>query len=80
MTGVPCPFCGMTRGVTEAVHGDLAGAAALNPGSILLVVAAVLLLVTWRRRTASIPIWLPIALVAALWSFQLFKYATGQPL
>jgi hypothetical protein len=66
--------------LTEAVHGDLAGAAALNPGSILLVVAAVLLLVTWRRRTASIPIWLPIALVAALWSFQLFKYATGQPL
>ena len=76
MTGVPCPFCGMTRGVTEAVHGDVAGAAASNPGSMLLVVAAVLLLVTWRRRTASFPMWLPYALVAALWAFELLKYAT----
>ena len=80
MTGVPCPFCGMTRGVTEAVHGDLVGAANLNPGSLLLVVSAVLLLVLWRRRTARMPIWLPIAFVAALWAFQLFKYATGRPL
>ena len=81
MTGVPCPFCGMTRGVTEAVHGDLAGAAALNPGSVLLVVAAVLLpRHAGDGARASIPTWLPIALVAALWAFELFKYATGQPL
>ena len=80
MTGVPCPFCGMTRGVTEAVHGDFVGAASLNPGSLLLVFGAVLLLVLWRRRTARMPIWMLIAFVAALWVFQLFKYATGRPL
>lgn len=80
MTGVPCPFCGMTRGVTDAVHGDFAGAALLNPGSLLLVFAAVLLLFAWRRRTATFPTWLPYALIAALWAFQLFKYATGRPL
>jgi Protein of unknown function (DUF2752) len=80
MTGVPCPFCGMTRGVTDAVHGDVATAALLNPGSVVLVVAAVVLLVVWRRRTVSFPAWLPYALVAALWAFQLFKYATARPL
>ncbi len=80
MTGVPCPFCGMTRGVTDAVHGDVTAAAALNPGSVLLVVAAVVLLVAWRRRTATFPAWLPYALVATLWAYQLFKYATGRPL
>lgn len=80
MTGVPCPFCGMTRGVTDAVHGDFGGAAFLNPGSLFLVLSAVVLLVAWRRRTATFPAWLPYALVAALWGFQLFKYATGRPL
>jgi hypothetical protein len=80
MTGVPCPFCGMTRGVTDAVHGQLATAASLNPGSVFLVLAAIVLLVAWRRRTVLFPAWLPYALVAALWGFQLFKYATGRPL
>jgi Protein of unknown function (DUF2752) len=78
-TGVPCPFCGMTRGVTDAVHGNVTAAAWLNPGSLFLVFAAIVLLVAWRRRTVSFPAWLPYALVAALWAFQLFKYATGRP-
>jgi hypothetical protein len=80
MTGVPCPLCGMSRGVGDAVRGDVASAALLNPGSVFLVVAAVVLLVAWRRRTVTSPAWLPYALVAALWAFQLFKYATGRPL
>jgi hypothetical protein len=80
ITGVPCPFCGMTRGVTAAVHGDVATAAFLNPGSVFLVLAAIVLLVAWRRRTVTFPVWLPYALFAALWGFQLFKYATGRPL
>ena len=48
LTGLPCPFCGMTRGVTAMVHGDVADAALFNPGSVLLVLAAVFLLVMWR--------------------------------
>jgi hypothetical protein len=70
----------MTRGVTDALHGDLATAALLNPGSLVLVFAAIVLLVAWRRRTVTFPVWLPCALIAGLWGFQLFKYATGRPL
>jgi hypothetical protein len=80
ITGVPCPFCGMTRGITDAVRGHVASAVSLNPGSVLLVLAAIALVVAWRRRTVTFPAWLPYALVAALWAFQLFKYATGRPL
>jgi hypothetical protein len=80
LTGIPCPFCGMTRGVTAAVRGNVADAALLNPGSVLLVVAAVLLLGMWRIRRVTIPTWLPIALIAALWGFELFKYQSGLPL
>jgi len=70
----------MTRGVVDALHGHLAAAAALNPGSVAIVVAAIALLLSWRRRRASFPAWLPVAVVALLWSFQLFKYATNRPL
>lgn len=80
LTGVPCPFCGMTRGVTDMLHGDVVHALALNPGSVLLVVAAVLLLVRWRRVRVQVPAWGPVALVVALWAFELVKYATGRPL
>src|SRR3982074_1850794 len=38
LTGVPCPFCGMTRSVTAAVHGDLAHSLVLNPAGIVAVV------------------------------------------
>jgi hypothetical protein len=68
----------MTRGTLALVHGDVLGALALNPGVILALVVVVFLL--WRRPRLSTPTWLPWAVVAALWSFQLFKYATGRPL
>ena len=80
LTGVPCPFCGMTRGVTAVVHGNVADGALFNPGSLLVVAAAVLLLVMWRVRRVIIPTWLPVAMLAALWVFELFKYESGLPL
>jgi hypothetical protein len=80
LTGVPCPFCGMTRGVTAAVRGNVVDAVVLNPGSVLLVLAAVTLLVLWRVPRFSVPVWLPVAAVAALWMFELFKLGAGLPL
>jgi hypothetical protein len=83
LTGVPCPFCGMTRGVTAAAHGDLARALTLNPGSLLVIAAVVGVLVAWCagwRLRLTIPVWLPVFVVGALWAYQLFKFASGRPL
>ena len=80
VTGVPCPFCGMTRGVTALVHGQLSSAFSYNPGAFLVVAMAIVLLVAWRWQRVRIPVWAVFVFFAALWAFQLFKYSTGRPL
>ena len=55
ITGIPCPMCGMTRGVTALVHGDFAHALLMNPASYLAVALAILLLVQWRTRRRRDP-------------------------
>ena len=81
-TGVPCPFCGMTRGVGRVLAGDVGGAVALNPGSVALVLTFVVLAVAViaRRATIRIPGWAPMLALASMWAFELAKYATGRPL
>jgi hypothetical protein len=79
-TGVPCPFCGMTRSVTAAVHGDLVHSLVLNPAGIVFVVLAVALLLGWRRRRITYATWLAPLVLGAMWAYQLYKYATGRPL
>ena len=80
ITGIPCPMCGMTRGVTALVHGDFAHALLMNPASYLAVALAILLLVQWRTRRVVIPVWVIVTVFACMWAWQLFKYATGRPL
>jgi hypothetical protein len=80
VTGVPCPFCGMTRGVTSIVYGHLSAAFTYNPGAFLVVAMAIVLLVAWRWQRVRIPMWAVFVFFAALWAFQLFKYSTGRPL
>lgn len=36
-TGVPCPFCGITRLTDHLLHGDLALAVSTDPFGVLLV-------------------------------------------
>jgi hypothetical protein len=80
VTGVPCPFCGMTRGVTALVHGHVSDAFTYNPGAFLVVAMAIVLLVAWRWQRVRIPVWAVFLFFAVLWAFQLFKYSTGRPL
>ncbi len=80
LTGVPCPLCGMTRGVTAAVHGQIGHALFLNPGSIAAVILAVVLLVSWRTRSVTVRVWMVVGVLGLLWSWNLFKYFTGRPL
>jgi hypothetical protein len=80
VTGIPCPFCGMTRGVVAAVHGDLISSLVLNPGAIVVLILGIGLLVAWRVRRVAIPVGVVVAWFAVLWAYQMFKYTTGRPL
>jgi hypothetical protein len=94
LTGIPCPLCGMTRGVEALVHGDVVGSLRMNPGALLLVLTAVafvgFVLVPRRARLFTVPAWsVPawsvrggsvVATFAGLWGWQLFKFSTGRPL
>jgi hypothetical protein len=40
LTGVPCPFCGLTTATVELTHGDWAAAAQANPVVYLAAAAA----------------------------------------
>jgi hypothetical protein len=58
VTGVPCPFCGMTHGVVAAVHGHLGAAFAYNPAAPLLVALVATLWMLWAlRRAPALPAW-----------------------
>ena len=70
----------MTRGVTALVHGNLARALFLNPGTLLVVALAAFVVVQWRWRRLVVPVWAIVTLLGILWTWQLFKYATGRAL
>ena len=74
LTGIPCPFCGMTTSVTATMGLRLADAIAANPGGVLLVVMAIVLLVTRPARLTLPPPWLLAAGAALSWSWQLQRF------
>jgi len=88
LTGVPCPFCGMTTATVAIIHGNWAAAAATNPFAYLaaaLVVGTAPVLVARAAGQAPLPRpWSEWArrrigrvmagLVALSWLFQLRRY------
>ena len=80
VTGVPCPFCGMTRGVIALAHGDLFSSLTFNPGAVVIVALAVAILVAWRVQRVAMPTWTIVSFFVLLWAYQLFKYTTDRPL
>ena len=51
-----------------------------DPGSIAAVILAIVLLLAWRTQRVTVRVWMIVAVLGLLWSWQLFKYATGRPL
>ena len=54
--GLPCPTCGITRGVVLAVHGRIGEAWNLSPGGVAAVIGMTLLAVAlvvlgWRQQS-----------------------------
>lgn len=74
VTGIPCPLCGMTTSVTNAVRLDVHDAVAANPAGVVAIVAAILLLTLRPRRLALPATIVPVAL-AAMWVWQLVRFS-----
>jgi hypothetical protein len=88
LTGVPCPFCGMTTATVALAHGNWAAAAAANPLAYLaaaLVLGTAPVLAARVAGRASMPRpwsaqqrrrlgWVMACLVALSWVFQLHRY------
>jgi Protein of unknown function (DUF2752) len=68
ITGVPCPFCGLTRAVVAAVHGHLGTSLVFNPAGIaVLALAAVAILRPGLLTRLRVPGWALLTVVGALW-------------
>lgn len=84
LTGLPCPFCGVTRSLMALGQGHVGLSLHLSPlGPIVLAAALVLLVVTGRARWRRAPVaWPPrlmvlgAALVVVSWAYQLSRGAT----
>jgi len=80
--GLPCPLCGMTRGVALCLRGQPFEATHFNPLAVPVLVLAVLLAVTWamefatgRRFEVIVPSWLWRSLTCAAWVVLLANWA-----
>lgn len=85
VTGLPCPFCGMTRSLLALGRGDVAASVALHPLGPLIAVLAVLGLWRFARARARgrvpgpLPRAAPLALALAFALVWIVTLAGGAP-
>ncbi|HEX5097402.1 MAG TPA: DUF2752 domain-containing protein [Acidimicrobiia bacterium] len=75
-TGIPCPFCGMTRSVVALLHGDVVASLRFNPGGIFIVALAIVLLAgpSWLKAINARyhpSVWLLVPVFVALWAYNI---------
>ena len=73
-TGLPCPLCGMTTSVEEALHLHLGAAARANPFGLLAIAVAVGLL-AFRPSRLRVSRSLVVLAAAASWIFELNRFS-----
>ena len=79
LTGLPCPFCGVTRSLFALGQGDLDRSLHFSPLGVFVAVAAVAVLLLFSRavvrgraiRWPRTPLLGGLGLIAAIWVFQL---------
>lgn len=64
VTGLYCPGCGSLRTLNSLAGGDLVGAAARNPLTLLALPLLLLAYLQWGRRLAGRGTWSPTSLPA----------------
>ena len=84
-TGWYCPGCGALRGIHDLLHGDIAGALARNPMTVIAVPYLILAWFTWVLRTTgrpaprstSLPPWTIWLLLGAVVTFGVLRNLPG---
>src|SRR6185436_12413139 len=61
LTGIPCPFCGMTRSVVAAAHGHLLESLAFNPLGIAVLAFGIAALVRPSLLRTTPPTWVVLS-------------------
>lgn len=79
MTGIDCPFCGMTRATLAMGHGDWNAALALHPLApvVLAGVLGLLVLVAIGRGDAMLRGRRPLVLLGAIVAIWAIRLALG---
>jgi hypothetical protein len=80
LTGIPCPFCGLTHSMMALGQGNLAQ----NPLGLLLLPLAIAVLVLGVRvvlrggriRWRAPVLWAGLGVVLASWAVQIVRYVT----
>jgi hypothetical protein len=74
LTGIPCPFCGVTTSIRALFSGHAGAALSAAPLGLVVVVVAAFAALRLIPRTFAIP---RVAIAAALlaeWLFELHRY------
>ncbi len=67
-TGVPCPFCGLTRACIAGVHGHILRSLSYNPFGLAVLAAAVVFVVRPSLvRRIRLPLWSVLVTIGVMW-------------
>ena len=74
LTGIPCPFCGMSTSVKETIRLNLQDAFAANPAGVLAVLATIFL-IFFRPARLYVPVNLIYVALFLMWLYELSRFS-----
>ena len=74
LTGVPCPFCGVTTSIRQVFLGRFHAAVAAAPLGLVVMAGALATLLRLTPSELRIPRWALVAGLGAEWVFELVRF------
>ena len=74
LTGVPCPFCGMTTALRALGGGHVANSLQAAPLGMILVLVVLLMAIRRANPPLRVPVWYLLTPITAEWLYELTRY------